>query len=131
MWNSNGYVGIGTTTTPSYPLEVNGGIKCSSYVSIGTSSPNYCPVVSNSSVKIDYGISSNSNNTGTISLNFTFSSAPYIVAQMVANTAKNSLYVVNISSITTSTFNFRKQYQQGGSSFGSGGEQFYWIAIGV
>ena len=137
--NNNKQLIVGFDTTNNYgviqAVEQSVGyrdlITCQNggWLRCGNSTQSYVPVVSNSSVKFDYGKSNNTNNTGSISFNFTFTSTPFVIGQMEANVA-NSLYVVNISSVSTTGFNWRKQYQQGGSSFGAGGDQFWWVAIG-
>lgn len=101
-----------------------------SYIRVGTGSASYTPLVSSTGVKIQYGKSNDTNNTGSITFGYTFTSTPFVICQMEANVA-NSLYVININAVSTTGFNWRKQYQQGGSSFGAGTEQFWWIAIGV
>ena len=68
--------------------------------------------------------------SGSVAFSENFSSAPILVTQMI-NLITDRFFVVNVGSVTSSGFSWLKQYQLGSSTFGSGTEDFMWIALGA
>lgn len=116
-WNSSQRVGI-ATTSPSYTLDVNGTVNCSSLRVNGIGA-----------MRFAYGIESTSSSSGTTNFSTTFSSNPAVTCTCINGTT-GKMFAINISSISTTQFSWIKMYQQGGSTFNATSEWFCWIAIG-
>jgi hypothetical protein len=84
--------------------------------------------------RIDYGYYQSGQANGTVSFNFTFTTAPFVLCQISGVPWNNTtIYQVHVFSVSTTAFQFTKSYLSSGSSTVSGAnsEQFYWIAIGL
>jgi hypothetical protein len=47
------------------------------------------------------------------------------------NLVTGRIFVVNVGSVSSSGFSWIKMYQQGGTTFNSGSEDWMWLAVGV
>lgn len=77
-----------------------------------------------------YGYVAGSASSGSVTFSEAFSSAPIVVSQMISLTT-GIFFVVNVGSVTSTGFSFIKMYQQGGTTFNSGTEDWMYIAIGA
>lgn len=68
--------------------------------------------------------------SGSVTFPEAFSSTPVVVSQMI-NLTTGRIFVLNIGSVNSSGFSWIKMYQQGGTTFNSGSEDFMWIAVGI
>lgn len=68
--------------------------------------------------------------SGSVNFPEAFSSPPAVVCQMISLT-NGRIFVVNVGFVSSTGFAWLKQYQQGGTTFGSGSEDFMWIAVGA
>ncbi len=68
--------------------------------------------------------------SGSVTFPEAFSSAPIVVTQMI-NLVTGRIFVVNVGSVSSSGFSWIKMYQQGGTTFNSGSEDWMWLAVGV
>jgi len=81
--------------------------------------------------RMQYGfVVGTGSSSGSVIFPEAFSSAPIVVSQMV-NQTTGRIYVVNVGSVSSTGFSWIKLYQQGGSTFNSGTEDWMWIAVGV
>lgn len=118
-----------TTGTGTDEVEIDAlTIKSSGGIIIGSS--NY-PVVSSSQQQITSGLNTDgTSTTGTQSFGITYTSAPVVTCQVVY--ASTGGYVtVNIHTVTTTGFSYRKfRTGTGGNTSVTTDGQFYWNAIG-
>lgn len=120
----NGYSGSAGIEFGNYVSSTN------TYTSIGSIKPSGLTVAGKGPMKYDYGIVTTSSSSGTTNFAVTFSSNPAVVCTIINGTT-GKIFVVNVSSITTSSFSWIKMYQQGGSTFNATTELFSWIAMGA
>ena len=107
-------------------LDVRGNVDVSGDINIGS----LFPVLQSNKTRITYGLITENTSTSTQSYGVTYSSAPVVFTQVIKNRSE-ALYVVNIWSVSTTAFNWRKLYIAGTTGvLDAVSEDFYWIAIG-
>jgi len=80
--------------------------------------------------RMQYGYVAGSGSSGSVTFSEAFSSAPIVVSQMI-NLITGICFVINVGSVTSTGFSFIKMYQQGGTTFNFGTEDWMWVANGA
>lgn len=117
-----------TSQTGTDEVEIDAlTIKSSGGIIIGSS--NY-PVVSSAQKHITSGLNDDGTSTGTQSFGITYTSTPVVTCQVVYASA-GGYVVVNIHTVTTTGFSYRKyRTGTGGATAVTTEGEFYWNAIG-
>lgn len=122
--NANSITAITTTRCGVLP---NGRF----YVVSTTDGVNYFPIVSSSYInRVASGRYTGGAGNGTINFGVTYSVAPTVVGQIEVDSS-TSIYNLQISSVTTTQFNFRKVFYNGTSIAAATAENFWWVAYGT
>jgi hypothetical protein len=81
---------------------------------------------------IQSGLVAGGSQTGSVTFSTAFSATPIVVATINAPDASNNAYFINISSVSTTGFNYKKWFANSAASSTIGnsvGETFNWIAM--
>jgi hypothetical protein len=112
--------------TDGTTVDVRGNVDVSGNVSIGS----LFPVLQSNKTRITYGLNTIDSSNGSQTYGVTYDSAPVVFTQVLQNRS-SAIYVINIYNVSTTNFNWRKNYVSGsGSVQPASSEDFYWIAIG-
>jgi hypothetical protein len=79
------------------------------------------------------GVAATGGAGGTINFGYTFATAPYVVCN-INSSSTTDIFCVNVSNITTTSFDFvrlRQPVNSGTSGGGGISNTFNWIAIGI
>jgi predicted acyltransferase (DUF342 family) len=114
--NNDEPVGIGLTNPSGAKLHVNGNVKLNSSRSI---------------VGWMSGVTQGSQTTaqGTISFGVTFPSVPVVIAHTAGDGASNRIINIQVSSVTTTGFNYCKTYLESTTGGTFTGAHFFWCAV--
>jgi len=89
----------------------------------------YAPMTASQNTKLEYGLYTGVENTGTITFSYTYTTPPAVTFGIIG-TNQTTMSAVNLISVSTSSFSFRRMTQTG-STTAVGGGNFYWMAMGV
>jgi len=109
-------------TTPNQ-LNIGGSMSVAESIAIKNTQP----------IKgIVTGVAATGGAGGTINFGYTFATPPYVVCN-INSSSSTQIFCVNVSNITTTSFDFVRLQQPVNSSSGGGGisNTFNWIAIGI